>query len=64
MKYSIETLPSFDKQFKRLTKKYKSLKEDLRKLAEILKHNPATGADLEHSVRKVRLAIASKDLGE
>lgn len=33
-------------------------------MAEILKHNPATGADLGHGVRKVRLAIASKGKGK
>ena len=32
LKYSVNTLPNFDKKFKRLAKKYKSLKSDLKEL--------------------------------
>lgn len=60
MNYSIETLPSFDKKFKRLAKKYKSLKTDLQEFVEELKQNPAIGADLGNNIRKVRMAITSK----
>ena len=64
MSYSIETLPSFDRQVKRLAKKYKSLKEDLQKLVSTLKSDPAVGADLGNGVRKVRMAIRAKGKGK
>lgn len=64
MNYSIETLPHFDKQLKRLAKKYKSLKEDLGKLVDLLRENPAIGADLGNGVRKVRMAISAKGKGK
>ncbi|MCD8267298.1 MAG: type II toxin-antitoxin system RelE/ParE family toxin [Parabacteroides sp.] len=64
MNYSIETLPSFDKKVKKLAKKYKSLKSDLRELAKELIQNPAAGADLGNGVRKVRMAISDKGKGK
>ena len=64
MNYSIETLPHFDKQLKRLSKKYKSLKEDFGKFVDMLRENPAVGADLGNGVRKVRMAISTKGKGK
>lgn len=64
MNYSIETLPNFDRQVKRLAKKYKSLKEDLQELTNALKSDPAVGADLGNGVRKVRMAIRAKGKGK
>lgn len=64
MNYSIETLPSFDKKIKKLAKKYKSLKSDLRELVKELIQNPSTGADLGNGLRKVRMAISDKGKGK
>ena len=64
MNYSIETLPNFDRQVKRLAKKYKSLKEDLQELTNALRSDPAVGADLGNGVRKVRMAIRAKGKGK
>ena len=64
MNYSIETLPNFDRQVKRLAKKYKSLKEDLQELTNALRRDPAVGADLGNGVRKVRMAIRAKGKGK
>jgi len=36
MSYNIETIPNFDKQVKKLGKKHKSLKQDLKALFESL----------------------------
>ena len=63
MNYSIDTLPSFDKKVKKLAKKYKSLKSDLRELVKELMQNPTVGADLGNGVRKVRMAISDKGKG-
>lgn len=64
MNYSIDTLPSFDKKVKKLAKKYKSLKSDLRELVKELMQNPTVGADLGNGVRKVRMAISDKGKGK
>ena len=64
MNYSIDTLPSFDKKVKKLAKKYKSLKSDLRELVKELMQNPTVGADLGNGVRKVRMAISDKRKGK
>ena len=63
MNYSIDTLPSFDKKVKKLAKKYKSLKSDLRELVKELMQNPTVGVDLGNGVRKVRMAISDKGKG-
>lgn len=64
MSYSIETIPPFDKQLKRLFKKYPSLKQDLTELATQLVENPTTGTSLGNNCYKIRLAISSKGKGK
>jgi hypothetical protein len=64
MSYQIKTIPPFDKDFKRLHKRYRSLKDDLKQLMDELQKNPLIGKDLGHGVRKIRLAIDSKGGGK
>lgn len=64
MNYSIDTLPDFDRELKRLAKKYKSMKQDYVRLLDELHANPTAGADLGEGVHKVRMAIASKNRGK
>ena len=64
MNYSIITEPEFLREVKRLSKKYKSFKQDLEQLQEELYANPTAGADLGNGVHKVRMAIASKNRGK
>lgn len=64
MKYSVETLPGFDRQLKKLTKKYKSLKKDFEEFLSELRQNPTIGADLGNGVHKVRMAISDKGKGK
>jgi mRNA-degrading endonuclease RelE of RelBE toxin-antitoxin system len=64
MSYSIETIPPFDKQLKRLVKKYPSLKQELSDLAIQLEENPTLGTPLGNDCYKIRLAIASKGKGK
>lgn len=64
MNYSVITLPGFDKKFRKLGKKYKSLKDDLQRLVAELKENPALGVDLGNGIRKVRMAISDKGKGK
>lgn len=64
MSYNVSSIPLFDKQAKRLAKKYPSLKKDLAELLESLADNPEKGMALGNSFYKIRLAIASKGKGK
>jgi len=64
MKVSISTIDEFERQVRRLAKKYKSLKEDLRTFQKELMSNPFQGDDMGGGVRKIRMAIASKGKGK
>ena len=64
MSYSIRTIKSFDKEFKRLSKHYRSLKEDLITFLEELQQNPYSGVDIGNHVHKVRMSISSKGKGK
>lgn len=64
MNVSITTLDEFEKQARRLSKKYKSLKDDLANLQKELLENPFQGDDLGGGVRKIRMAISSKGKGK
>ena len=63
MSYSVVTIPPFDRQLKRLAKKYHSLKNDLAELGKQLTDNPAMGKPIGQDCYKVRLAISSKGKG-
>ena len=64
MNYSIATTKDYERQFKRLFKKYHSLKADMSDLVKELKNNPTMGDDLGNNTRKVRMAITSKNKGK
>ena len=64
MNVSITTLDEFERQARRLSKKYKSLKDDLANLQKELLENPFQGDDLGGGVRKIRMAINSKGKGK
>jgi hypothetical protein len=64
MNYNVSTIPPFDKQFKRLVKKYPSLKSELSNLITLLQTEPNHGVSLGNDCFKIRLAIASKGKGK
>jgi mRNA-degrading endonuclease RelE of RelBE toxin-antitoxin system len=64
MSYDILTIPPFDKQLKRLAKKYSSLKKEFAQLLENLEQNPQQGFSLGNNCYKIRMAIASKGKGK
>ncbi len=64
MSYSVYTTPDFKKFFKKLYKKYPSLKADLQELIYTLTEKPDTGINLGYGVYKIRLAISSKAKGK
>lgn len=64
MNYKVESIPIFDRQAKRLAKKYPSLKTDLTVLIKKLAVEPEHGTALGNGFFKIRIAIASKGKGK
>ncbi len=64
MSYNIELTALFEKQLKRLTKKFPSLKKEFAQLIILLKQNPKQGTAIGNNCYKIRLAIASKGKGK
>ena len=64
MSYNVLPIPPFDRQLKRLSKKYPSLKAEYLQLIESLEQNPEQGINLSNSCYKIRLSIASKGKGK
>ena len=64
MNYKIITSEDFDRELRRLRKKYFSISSDYANFLKELLENPTMGDDLGGNTRKVRMAIASKNKGK
>lgn len=64
MECKITASKSFNKELKRLGKRYASLADDYETLLHDLKQNPTLGTDLGRGLRKVRMRISSKGKGK
>lgn len=64
MSYNVKFIPKFEKELKRLAKKYPSFKSDFSILLSSLKENPSQGTALGNECFKVRMSIASKGKGK
>jgi mRNA-degrading endonuclease RelE of RelBE toxin-antitoxin system len=64
MSFKIIAADSFSKQLKRLSKKYKSLKMDIKPLFDSLPESPIQGDYIGDDCYKIRLGIASKGKGK
>jgi mRNA-degrading endonuclease RelE of RelBE toxin-antitoxin system len=64
MKYKVISIPHFDKEFKRLSKKHHSIKKDLANLVTELVKNPIMGNMITKNCYKIRMAITSKGKGK
>jgi mRNA-degrading endonuclease RelE of RelBE toxin-antitoxin system len=64
MNYEITATADFERNLKRLSKKYFSLSDDYGNFLKELLENPKSGDDLGGNIRKVRMAIASKNRGK
>lgn len=64
MSYNVKTIDVFERQAKRLIKKYASLKKELLHLIQELKEDPKKGSPIGKNCYKIRLSIASKSKGK
>ena len=64
MKVEIITHPEFEREFKRLNKKYHSLVDDYKDLLHNLMKRPLQGSSLGMGTRKVRMGVDSKGGGK
>jgi mRNA-degrading endonuclease RelE of RelBE toxin-antitoxin system len=64
MSFEIIATPNFQKEFKKLAKKYPSIQNDVRELAQSLAPNPAQGDEVFKNCYKIRFAIKSKARGK
>ena len=64
MSYNIEVTAFFEKQLKRLSKKFPSLKKEFALLIVSLKSDPRQGKTIGNNCFKIRFAIASKGKGK
>lgn len=64
MAIEIEYTPIFEKELRRLAKKYPSVYKDLAALITQLETSPETGTPLGGNLYKIRLSITSKGKGK
>jgi mRNA-degrading endonuclease RelE of RelBE toxin-antitoxin system len=64
MSYKVFTIPQFEKELKRLAKKYPSLKTEYSELIQSLHEKPEQGTPIGNHCYKIRMAIASKGKGK
>ena len=64
MSFSIIPTHAFERELKRLAKKYPSFKKDFAELLFSLKDNPDTGKSIGNNCFKIRMAISSKNKGK
>lgn len=64
MSFNVIPTPDFKRLFKKLAKKYPSLKTDLQQLIERLIEEPTIGINLGHNLYKIRMGVSSKHKGK
>ncbi len=64
MSYKILLTVRFEKELKRLVKKFPSMKEEFAALIDDLNKNPTSGTFLGNDCYKIRIAISAKGKGK
>jgi len=64
MSYNVETSVNFGRELKKLSKKYRSIKEEIAQLGQDLENNPIQGTPIGKHCYKIRLSIQSKGQGK
>lgn len=64
MSFEIKTTSRFEKEAKTLSKRYRSLRNDILEFIGSLEKNPFQGDELSPGIRKIRMSIQSKGRGK
>ena len=64
MQFEVLTIPPFNRQLKRLIKKYPDFKKDMYNLEDSLSTNPQQGVAIGQCCYKIRRALRSKEKGK
>jgi hypothetical protein len=64
MSFNVKSIDVFEKQAKRLIRKFPSLKFELLELVQKLKETPEMGVHIGNNCYKIRISIASKGKGK
>ncbi|MDB5283984.1 MAG: hypothetical protein JWO06_3059 [Bacteroidota bacterium] len=64
MSYKVIPVFTFEKQLKRLVRKYPSLKDEFNEVVNALSKNPQQGRSLGNNCYKIRVSIKSKGKGK
>lgn len=64
MNFEVYPTADFQKSFKALAKRHRSLVNDFKEFVKGLKENPYQGDELTPGIRKIRMAITSKGRGK
>jgi hypothetical protein len=64
MSYRVKSIEVFERQARRLLRKYSSLKEELQDLVNDLSKNPIQGSPIGKNCYKIRISIKSKGKGK
>lgn len=64
MSFKVQSISVFERQAKRLIKKFPSLKDEIQQLIFQLKEEPNKGTSIGNDCYKIRLAISSKGKGK
>ena len=64
MSFNIKSISVFERQAKRLVKKFPSLQKEIQELIKELKEEPEKGTSIGNNCYKIRLGVASKGKGK
>jgi mRNA-degrading endonuclease RelE of RelBE toxin-antitoxin system len=64
MSFEIITSDYFDAEVKKLAKRYRDFKEDLKAFRKEIVENPQLGVEIAPNVRKIRMRISAKGKGK
>jgi len=64
MSFNLVTTVSFEKELKRLAKKFPSVKKDIADITEQLLREPKLGTPIGNDCYKIRMVITSKNKGK
>lgn len=64
MSFEIVYTDNFERELKKLARKYRSIRQDLKEVVSLLEKNSAAGTPIGKNCYKIRMAISSKRKGK